>query len=118
MSFEEYWDGDPFLIRVYRKAHQLREERENLHLWMQGMYIYEALCAVSPVLHAFAKSGTAPLPYREAPYPLSKEEAERQAEEQMERKKKVMIEKFKLQMEAVNQNFKEEGKHGDVNRQS
>ena len=32
------------------------------------MYIYDALCKVSPILHAFSKSGTKPLPYPDKPY--------------------------------------------------
>ena len=36
------------------------------------MYIYEAICDVSPILHAFAKSGTRPRPYPEKPYEYEK----------------------------------------------
>lgn len=39
-----------------------------------GMYIYEAMCDVSPVLHAFARKGTKPIPYRTEPYPIGKKE--------------------------------------------
>ena len=38
------------------------------------MYIYEALCDVSPVLHAFAKSGTKPNPYPDRPYAITTQE--------------------------------------------
>ena len=52
---------------------------------MQGLYIYEALCDVAPILHAFAKPGTKPLPYSEKALSSYKEvqlasEAEEKAE--------------------------------------
>ena len=60
-------------------------ERQNMHAWLQGRYIYDALCEVSPILHAFAKKGTKPTPYREEPYPITKDEIE-QAKERKEEK--------------------------------
>ena len=74
MTPEQYWDGDPMLTKYYRQADELRQKRENEHLWLQGMYIYEALCDVSPVLNAFAKKGTKPVPYPDHPYSLTNKE--------------------------------------------
>lgn len=45
-------------------------ERTNAESHLMGMYIYEALCDVSPILHAFAKNGAKPIEYRTEPYPL------------------------------------------------
>lgn len=61
------------------------------------MYIYEALCDVSPVLHAFAKKGTKPLSYSEKPYAITKAQSERIEEE----KERARIEKGKRFMEAA-----------------
>ena len=97
MTAEQYWEGDPTLARYYRKADEIRKERRNEELWLQGMYIYEALCDVSPVLHAFAKKGTKPQPYSEKPYAITKEQQER-IEEEKERK---IAEKGKKFMEAL-----------------
>ena len=89
MSPEQYWDGDPALAKYYRKADELRKKRRNQELWLQGMYIYEALCDVSPVLHAFAKSGTKPHPYVDHPYALTVQERddERVLQEKRDREK-------------------------------
>lgn len=76
MTYDQYWNDDCLLVKYYLKAHEIRQKRENQKLWLQGAYIYDALCAVSPVLHAFAKAGTKPLPYPDTPYPLTKEELE------------------------------------------
>jgi hypothetical protein len=64
----EYWHGDYTQLAEYRKSFEIQRERANYDAWLQGAYIYDALCAVSPVLNAFAKRGTKPLPYHKAPY--------------------------------------------------
>lgn len=89
MTYEQYWNGDCQLVKYYRKAHELRNEQKNQELWLQGLYIYDALCAVAPVLHAFAKRGTKPHPYTEKPYPLTKKgvKEERKAQEKANRQK-------------------------------
>ena len=89
MTPEQYWDSDPMLAKYYRKADEIRRKRRNEELWIQGMYIYEALCDVSPVLHAFAKRGTKPTPYPDHPYALTASDRadEAKIKEQREREK-------------------------------
>jgi len=89
MTYDQYWNDDCELVVYYRKANELKNARKNQELWLQGMYIYEALCCVSPVLHAFAKKGTKPHPYRDEPYPISAEEIKehKEAMEKAKRKK-------------------------------
>ena len=74
MSAAEYWDGDPWWAKSYRDAEKLKTEKLNRELWLQGMYFYDALCKVSPILHAFARGGTKPNPYPEEPYALTRKE--------------------------------------------
>ena len=105
MSPEEYWYGDPSLLRAYRKADVIKRERENESLWLQGMYIYEAIGDLAPVLHAFAKKGTEAKPYAERPYPITKrlqKEAERLKEKRDYEMQKV---NFQNMMAAVNMRF-------------
>lgn len=71
MSTYEYWDGDPELAEDYRKAKEIQNEEKNMELWLQGMYIYEAISDIAPILHAFAKKGTKARPYPSRPYPLT-----------------------------------------------
>jgi hypothetical protein len=89
MTPEQYWDGDPSLTKYYRQAHELQRKRRNEDMWLQGMYIYEALCDVSPILHAFAKKGAKPHPFTDKPYSITKEdrEEERRRQEQIDRDK-------------------------------
>ena len=72
MTEEQYWDKDSCLVKFYREAEDLRKERVNQEAWLQGMYIYDALARISPILHAFAKKGTKAQPYVEEAYPINK----------------------------------------------
>ena len=97
MTYEQYWNGDCTLVKYYRKAEELRNEKRNQELWLQGMYVYEAICDASPILHAFAKKGSKPHPYPSKPYAIS----EKQVREEREEKERKLIEKGKKFMEAM-----------------
>ena len=101
MTYAQYWDDDPSLPKYYRKADELRNERKNQELWLQGMYIYEALCDVAPVLRAFAQKGTKPTPYSSKPYALN----EKQVKTDEEEKQRKLVEKGKMFMEAMATNI-------------
>ena len=107
MTPEQSWDGDCTLVKYYRKAEELRNDKRNQELWLQGMYIYEAICDVSPILHAFAKKGAKPHPYPSKPYAIS----EKQIKQEREEKERKLAEKGKRFMEAMmlstNKRFKE-----------
>lgn len=68
MPYDLFWLGDSTLVRAYRKAYELNRKRANYDAWLQGAYLYDALCMVSPLLHAFAQKGTKPAPYHKLPY--------------------------------------------------
>lgn len=97
MSYEQYWDADCQLVKYYRKAHEIKKKLKNEELWLQGAYIYDALCAVAPVLHAFAKKGTKPLPYPTKPYSLT---TEKESEEDKKQQEKLNRQKAKAIFEA------------------
>jgi hypothetical protein len=96
MSYDEFWNQDVALVRVYRKADELKRIRQNEVLWLQGMYIYEALCDASPVFHAFAKKGTKPMPYAKEPYAIT----ETEIRERKEREARAKEERFKAEFAA------------------
>lgn len=81
MTYELYWNNDCELVKHYREASEMKKRAKNEELWLQGLYFYEALCDVSPVLHAFAKRNTKPIKYPSEPYPISEKEAKERAEE-------------------------------------
>lgn len=80
MTEEQYWDGDPQLAKSYRKAEEIRNEKKNQEMWLQGLYIYEALCDAAPLFHDLAKKGTKAHKYTEKPYAITKSAREQEAE--------------------------------------
>lgn len=96
MTYKEFWEDDPTIAQVYFKAFKIKQKNEiknkEWELWKQGMYVYEALIDVSPILHAFSKAKK-PLPYPEKPYGI----------EELEDKKTKEIDK---EQEAENERLK------------
>lgn len=88
MSYDEYWRGDPYLVLDYIEAENLRRKRQNEVAWLHGLYTYEALCCVSPLLHAFASKGTKAIRYPDKPYGLFGTEEERHKETEEEREER------------------------------
>lgn len=97
MTADEYWRGAPELARHYRQAELIRLEQQNQLLWLQGLYIYDALCAASPVFRSFTKRGTKPIPYIESPYPMTKRERKSDAA----REEKKVFDKGKAYFAAI-----------------
>ena len=76
MTEAQYWDGDSTLVKYYREAEEIRKERVNNEAWLQGMYIYDAIARLSPILRPFSKKGTKAEPYVEEAYPINRKTAQ------------------------------------------
>lgn len=74
MTLYEYWEGPGELAVYYRKAEEIRQEKLNWQLHLQGMYFYEAICDASPIFNPYAKKGTRPIPYPSKPYGVEVDE--------------------------------------------
>ena len=83
MTYDEFWYGEADRVKYYRQAEEIRRKEKDYDLWLQGRYIYDALCAVSPLLHAFAKNGTQAEKYNEDPYPRTMKDYKELQEKQM-----------------------------------
>lgn len=90
MSYDEFWYGDAYRTRFYKESYLLKVRHRDEELWLQGMYVYEALCKVSPILHAFSKKGTKPLPYSSKPY-MSNTPIEQEIDKEQEEKNAQLI---------------------------
>lgn len=97
MTYDQFWNDDPMLAKYYRQADEMRNDRKNQELWLQGMYIYEALCDVAPIFQAMAKKGTKAKPYSERPYAITEKQRKREEEE----KERLNALKAKRFMEAL-----------------
>lgn len=88
MSPEEYWEGDPYLAKAYYKAHKLHIEQRNQELWLQGLYIHNAVSVV--VGNALRRKGSPAQKYIDKPLDLFKnEEIVTEEKKQEERDKAV-----------------------------
>ena len=97
MSYDDFWNGDVSMVIAYRKANELRDKRRNYEFWLQGMYVYEALCDASPLFRFSMKKGTIkPEPYSKEPYPITAAEVR----EREERKEREMAERLKAEFAA------------------
>lgn len=105
MTWEQYWNGDVWMVNIYREADKRRMERTNAEAHLMGTYIYEALCDVSPVLHAFAKNGTKPIEYRKDPYPLFGKNVSDEETEQQEERDAVFAKAYMRQMVRAGKNW-------------
>ena len=112
MTYNQFWYDDVSIAKAYLKAFKIKQKRENeieeWRMWKQGVYTYEALCDVSPVLHAFAKKGTKPLPFPTKPYGIEEnniEKTEAQKEQEAENERLRAIIKFKSWAKSVKKDF-------------
>lgn len=86
VSCEEYWHGDPTNLKHYAKANELKNEQRNWEMWLQGLYIHNAVGVV--LKNAFARKGATPEKYIEKPIritPLTDAEKARNAERERQK---------------------------------
>ena len=92
-----------YAYKSYRQAEEIRRKEKDYDLWLQGRYFYDALCAVSPLLHAFAKNGTQAEKYIADPYPRTMKDYKELQEKQM----KERAEAFAAFVDAKNRERRE-----------
>ena len=98
MTYDQYWRDDVTMPIMFRKAYKIKQEEIKWQIWEEGVYTYEALCKVSPVLHAFAKNGTKPLPFSSEPHGIQKIREEREEKEKIKEEKKADNERMRAQV--------------------
>lgn len=84
MTYDQYWHGDPWIARAFRKKWRLEQEEENKREWRQGLYIYDA---VSTAIHNNFVQGQK-LSYIEEPiriFPMTEEEEQAAMRKEQER---------------------------------
>ena len=85
MTYEQYWHGDPWLVRAYAQAYLLRRKVDNEQAWIQGAYIANAVTVA--IANTFGKKKT---DYLKKPLEIfPKTEAEKKAEVREERRKVI-----------------------------
>ena len=104
MSYDDYWDGEPEKTKYYREKAKWDMKRRNQELWLQGIYIYEAILDASPILNPFNKKKKA-IPYRSEPIPLDNVESEKEKENKHKKELENGKQRMMEIMERINKRF-------------
>ena len=73
MTFSEFYETDHTLVIAYRKAYELKRKKDNEDMWLQGAYVYHAICRAAPLLIPFNKHPK-PEEYLDKPFPMFSED--------------------------------------------
>ena len=103
MTYDQFWYGDVRVFDTYLKAFKLKKKQENEKLWLQGMYIYEAIATV--MSNAFSK--TARAKYPEQPYDIYKDMDDEDDRREQEEKEAKFAEAYMAQMMMAGRNWGE-----------
>lgn len=103
MTYDQYWYGDCTIAKAYRDAHRIKQELDNQRCWLQGMYVYEAICCASPILRDFSKARK-PVEYSKQPYDLGLDK-ERAKQRELNSTAKAR-QHMEMLMANINKNFK------------
>ena len=114
MSYDEYWRDNPSLVRAYRKAWEIKQRNDEYDRWRRGMYAYDALIRVSPILRAFGDKNAKPIDYPDMPYPLTEKEAEEREKQRELENTKAFIARLEAESERELKR-REEAKKQEVN---
>ena len=87
MTWSQFWEDEPKLAVAYRKADRIRKRQKNEELWLEGVYMAEALNAT--VGNMFSKGNKNQYPSE--PFPLTADEQQ----ERREREEKLRMERMK-----------------------
>lgn len=96
MSYAEFWDGDCVLVIPYRRADELRQERDNMQAWWQGIYIRDAI--LSALNGRKAK-------YPKEPYPLNTKASEERKEREQDQNERKVVDYMMTFAEQFNKEF-------------
>ena len=95
MTYDEFWNQDVAMVGAFRKAYELKRRQQNEMLWMQGLYVRDAL--LSTVGNMFAGKSSSHIEYPAEPYPVTTE----QVEEKKALEHKKMEERMKADFMAM-----------------
>lgn len=59
MTYDLFWNQDVTLVKAYRKAFDIKQEQVNQQAWLEGLYVYTALCDAAPLFRSLGKNNRA-----------------------------------------------------------
>lgn len=84
MSYDEYWNKDVWLVKAYRDSFEMKRDYDNQQLWMNGIYVFNAIGTAVANIHLDGKHHS-PVPYLKEPIrlrPYTEEELKQQADKE------------------------------------
>lgn len=72
MTYEQYWEGSPYMIKAFEKAHDLRNQIKNQEMYIMGHYVFDALTVAFSNFHLDGKKHNFNK-YLKQPYDLEKQ---------------------------------------------
>lgn len=111
MTYDQFWSQDCQLVKFYSKAFEIKQDLMNQAAWVQGMYIYEALCDVAPAMRAMGAKK--PRAYSQEPYDLFQKKGKGQDSQKKKEEKSDSKAKAFMEMWALHVNKKFEEKRGE-----
>ena len=98
MTYEQFWNCNTKVHKAFREAWELKQRHRNTEMWRQGMYIYDAMLRVAPVMRAsMSKAKVEPGEYPKEPYPMTEKEARERDEAQRIARLKRFMERLEEQ---------------------
>lgn len=88
MTYEQYWNSSPYLVKAYQKAYEIKLEQQNQLEWLQGLYVYNAVSVI--VANVLAKKGSKRVEYLEKPLDILPKTEEKKKQEQQEARDKLI----------------------------
>ena len=105
MTYEQYWYGDPLMVRAFYKAYKVRQQQVNTEAWLYGAYVYRALDAT--VGNAFRKKGAEMAAYPQKPAEINLGEEETDFERaKREEQEAVFAQAYMTNMVFAGKNWK------------
>ena len=89
MTYEQYWYDDPMLINAYIRADEIKQRRRNNEMWLQGLYVYQAVGSLIHLANPFSKKHKADR-YMKKPIPITSDELAEAEQEKYDRFVKYM----------------------------
>ena len=93
VSFDEFWNGDYTQLKYRIEANRLMLEERNREMWIQGMYVYDA---VMTALYNANRGKKPQKEYMDKPIRITK-----QSEEEKEEEAKNILEQFKASLNVM-----------------
>lgn len=104
MTFDQYWYGDVRMTRAFVEADRLRQERMNTELWLQGLYVFDAMSASLQNSHRTKQSDPI-AKYAEKPYDIFPKQETKQEKEQREESERLQAKLYMQNMMRAGKNW-------------